>query len=103
MLFTMLGALVTFFGRVERRSLRRGATTSRSRWTPSVLGRPRLLRATATTVGYAASVLGLLGVTAAGPAEHGPLGLPTAALATFLAGAALLHAAGAARPPGRHA
>jgi fucose 4-O-acetylase-like acetyltransferase len=94
-LFTVLGVLVAVFGRVERRRLRRGAETSCSRWTSRALGRPRL-RATATTVGYAACVLGLLGVALAGPADHGPLGLPTTALAVFLAGAALLRAARAA-------
>ncbi|MBA4860916.1 acyltransferase [Streptomyces sp. PSKA54] len=91
-LFTVLGALVAVFGRFEKRGMRRGAVTSRNWWTPRALGRPGL-RATATTVGYAASVLGLLGVAVAGPADHGPLGLPTAALAIFLAGAALLRAA----------
>jgi peptidoglycan/LPS O-acetylase OafA/YrhL len=94
-LFTVLGVLVAVFGRVERRRLRRGAETSCSRWTPRALGRPRL-RATVTTVGYAACVLGLLGVALAGPADHGPLGLPIPALAVFLAGAALLRAARAA-------
>lgn len=87
-LLMVLGALVAVFGRIERR----GAVPSRSRWTPRALCRPRL-RATATTVGYAACVLGLLGVSDAGPADHGPLGLPTAAVAGFLAGAALLRAA----------
>ncbi|MGW0498021.1 acyltransferase family protein [Streptomyces sp. NPDC003007] len=95
-LFFVLGVLVAFFGRIERRGLRRGAPTSRSRWTPRVLGRPRP-RATATTVGYAACVLGLLGVADAGPADHGPFGLPTAALVSFLAGTAVLHAARGAR------
>ncbi|MBC9728264.1 acyltransferase [Streptomyces sp. TRM68367] len=94
-LFAVLAALVAVFGRVEGRGLRRGAVASHGRWTPRALGRPRL-RATATTVGYAACVLGLLGVALAGPADHGPLGLPTAALAIFLAGAALLRAARAA-------
>ncbi|GEC05359.1 hypothetical protein SSP24_30140 [Streptomyces spinoverrucosus] len=94
-LFAVLGALVALFGRVERRGLRRGAGSSRSRWAPRALGRPRP-RATATAVGYAACVLGLLGVADAGPADHGPLGLPTAALAVFLTGAALLRAARAA-------
>ncbi|MBX9394209.1 acyltransferase [Streptomyces sp. TRM72054] len=95
-LFAVLGALVALFGRIERRGLRRGDLTSRSRWTPRALGRPGL-RATATTAGYAACVLGLLGVADAGPADHGPFGLPTAALAGFLAGAALLRGARGAR------
>ncbi|PWI05955.1 acyltransferase [Streptomyces sp. NWU339] len=97
-LFSVLGALVAVFGRIERRGLRRGAVTSRSWWTPGALGRPRP-RATAATVGYAACVLGLLGVADAGPADHGPFGLPTAALAGFLAGAALLRTARAAADP----
>lgn len=91
----MLGLLVAVFGRGERRRLRRGAETSCSRRTPRALGRPRL-RATATTVGYAACVLGLLGVAVAGPADHGPRGLPTTAPAVFLLRAALLRAARAA-------
>ncbi|MBD0421790.1 acyltransferase family protein [Streptomyces sp. TRM S81-3] len=98
-LSVVLGAFVAVFGRIERRGPRRGAAASRSRWTPRALGRPRL-RATVTTLGYAAAVLGLLGVAVAGPADHGPLGLPAAALAVFLAGAALLRAARAA-PTGR--
>ncbi|MFF0109573.1 acyltransferase family protein [Streptomyces hirsutus] len=97
-LFPVLGALVAVFGRLERRGLRRGAATSRSWWTPRALGRPRS-RATATTVGYAACVLGLLGMADAGPADHGPFGLPTAALAGFLVGAALLRAARAPADP----
>jgi hypothetical protein len=95
-LFTVLGALVAVFGRVETRGLRRGAATSHSRWTPTALGRP-WLRAIATIFGYAACVLGLLGVTVAGPADRGPLGLPTVALAVFLAGAGLLRAGRTAR------
>jgi peptidoglycan/LPS O-acetylase OafA/YrhL len=94
-LFLVLGALVAVFGRIERRGMRRGrrgAVTTRRWWTPKALGRPRP-RATATTAGYAACVLGLLGMANASSADHGPFGLPTAALASFLAGAALLHAA----------
>jgi hypothetical protein len=98
MLFTVLGALVAVFGRVERRGLRRGAVISRGWWMLRALGRSRL-RASVTTVGYAACVLGLLGVAVAGPSPRGPLGLPTAALASFLAGAALLRAARAAAAP----
>jgi hypothetical protein len=90
-LFTVLGASVALFGRVERRGLRRGTVPAR-RWMPSALVRPGL-RAVATTVGYAACVLGLLGVAVAGPAEHGPLGLPITALALFLAGSAFLRVA----------
>lgn len=95
-LFLVLGVLVAVFGRIERRVLRRGdVTRHRHRYryrTPRALGRPRL-RAAATAVGYAACLLGLLGVTDAGPVDHGPFGLPTAALASFLGGAALLRAA----------
>jgi hypothetical protein len=94
-LFIALGILVAVFGRVETRGLRRGAGASRSWWTPGALLRP-WPRAVATIVGYAACVLGLLGSAAAGPADRGPLGLPTVALAVFLAGAALLRAARAA-------
>ncbi|WP_338895340.1 hypothetical protein WBG99_06160 [Streptomyces sp. TG1A-60] len=98
MLFLVLGVLVAVFGRIERRGLRRDAAMPRRWWMPRALGRPRP-RAAATTVGYAACVLGLLGVADAGPADHGPFGLPTAALAGFLAGAALLRAARAAADP----
>ncbi|MBV7697533.1 hypothetical protein [Streptomyces sp. TRM70350] len=94
-LLIALGALVAVFGRVERRGMRRGEVASRPWWTPRALGRSRP-RATATTAGYAACVLGLLGVAVAGPADRGPFGLPTTALACFLAGAALLRAARAA-------
>ncbi|MEV6958693.1 acyltransferase family protein [Streptomyces sp. NPDC051207] len=97
-LLVVLGALVAVFGRIERRGVRRGEVTSRSWWTPTTLSRLRL-RATATTVGYVACALGLLGMAHAGPANHGPFGLPTAALASFLAGAALLRAARAAGAP----
>jgi peptidoglycan/LPS O-acetylase OafA/YrhL len=97
-LFVVLGALVAVFGRIERRGSPRGRSGAATRgwWAPTALGRPRS-RATATTVGYAACVLGLLGAAHTGAAEQGPLGLPAAALASFLAGAALLHAARAAR------
>ncbi|ELS58008.1 acyltransferase family protein [Streptomyces viridochromogenes] len=88
LLFSVLGALLAVFGRIERR----GDGTSRCWWTPRALGRSRP-RATAAAVGYATCVLGLLGVADAPPADHGPFGLPTAALVSFLAGAALLHAA----------
>ncbi|MCC9711741.1 hypothetical protein E4N62_44955 [Streptomyces sp. MNU76] len=64
-------------------------------WTPRALGRPR----PRATVGYAACVLGLLVVADAGPAHHDPFGLPTAALACFLADTTLLHAARAAADP----
>ncbi|WP_212910016.1 acyltransferase [Streptomyces sp. TS71-3] len=91
---TVLVALLAVFGRIETRGLRR-ARAPRAWWTPAVLGRPRP-RAAATVAGYAACVLGLLGVAVAHPTHRGPLGLPAAALATFLAGAALLRAARAA-------
>lgn len=95
MLFLVLGALVMVFGRVETRGLRRGDRASPAWWTPRVLGRYRP-RVVAAVVGYAACVCGLLGVAVAGPADRGPLDVPTGALAVFLAGAALLRAARAA-------
>ncbi|MGW0811724.1 acyltransferase family protein [Streptomyces viridiviolaceus] len=103
-LFAVLGVFLAVFGRVERRGPRGGdrwldPVASLSRWMPRALGRPRS-RATVTAVGYAATVLGLLGVAFAGPADHGLLGLPAGALAVFLAGAALLRTARAARPRG---
>lgn len=95
-LFTVLAVLVATFGRTETRIMHHRASTSPHRWTPTALGRPRL-NAGATCVGYAACVLGLFGVATAGQADHGPLGLPPAALAGFLVGAALLHTARAAK------
>ena len=87
LLLLVLAALVAVVGRIEQR----GAVSSRSPWTPRALGRPGP-RALATSVGYAACVLGLLGL-AAGPVERGTLGLPAPALAVFLFGAAVLRAA----------
>ncbi|MGP4052124.1 acyltransferase family protein [Streptomyces sp. 2A115] len=87
LLLLALAALVAVVGRIEQR----GAVSSHSPWTPRALGRPGP-RARATSVGYAACVLGLLGL-AAGPVERGALGLPAAALAVFLFGAAVLRAA----------
>jgi hypothetical protein len=45
---------------------------------------------TATLLGYAATVAGLLGVAVRASA-HGPLGLPTEGLVIYLIGAAVLH------------
>ncbi|KOV52033.1 acyltransferase [Streptomyces sp. AS58] len=94
-LVIVLGALVAVFGPIERRGLRHGDVAFHRRRAPRALSRPRP-RTTATILGYGACVLGLLGVADADPADHGPFGLPTAALAGYLAGAALLRAAGAA-------
>ncbi|MEO3752061.1 acyltransferase [Streptomyces sp. B6B3] len=92
-LVVVLGALVAVFGRIERRGGPRGrrAPVVAYGW-----------RAAATTVGFAACVLGLLGVATEGSADPDPFGLPTAALAGFLAGAALLHAARTAVTAGDH-
>jgi hypothetical protein len=46
-----------------------------------------------TTVGLLAVLAGLAGIAVAGPGSHGPLGLPTAAVLAYLAGAALLRLA----------
>ncbi|WP_189929081.1 acyltransferase family protein [Streptomyces sulfonofaciens] len=94
-LFAVLGALVAVFGRVETHGLRRASPAARGWWTPHALDRPRT-RTGAAVVGYAACVAGLLDVAVTGPADRGPLGVPAAALAVFLAGAALLRAARAA-------
>jgi peptidoglycan/LPS O-acetylase OafA/YrhL len=92
--FLVLAVLVAVFGRIETRGLRH-TMARRSWWTPRVLGRTRP-RLVAVGVGYAACVLGLLGVAVTGPADRGPLGVPTMALALFLVGAALLRAGRAA-------
>ncbi|MEU0517503.1 acyltransferase [Streptosporangium sp. NPDC006007] len=72
----ILGLLVAVFGPVERRTGPRPRPGSGAR----VL----------TAVGVTGVLAGLLGIALAGPGHHGPAGLPTAALAAYFAGAALL-------------
>lgn len=52
-----------------------------------------------TVTGYAAAVGGLLWIAVSGPADHGPVGLPTGGLALYLLGALLLLTPGRLRRP----
>lgn len=72
----ILGLLVAVFGPVERRTGPRPRPGSGAR----VL----------TAIGVTGVLAGLLGITSAGPGHHGPAGFPTAALAAYFAGAAVL-------------
>lgn len=91
LLSVVLAALVVIFGRFERRG------------SPPVVSRPEWLRATVagvrchprvlvglTLAGCGGVLLGLLMIAVSVPADHGPLGLPTAAVLTFLTGAVIL-------------
>lgn len=72
----ILAALVAVFGPVERRPGGR----------PDPRGAPVL----PALAGMAAVLGGLLTAAVAGPGDHGPAGMPTAALIAYFAGAALL-------------
>lgn len=99
-----LAGLVAVFGRIERRASPAAPTAL-----PPLTGRaarraadPRHGPGAALVyAGYTAALAGLWWQAAAGPGDHGPLGLPTAAVAVYLAGAGALRlarAAAAARP-----
>ena len=94
LLTLVLAGLVALFGRFETRSNVR--PTVPARWLPvavtDMLARP-WPRAALTFAGMIVVLLGLLGIAVAGPADHGPFGLPTGAVLTFLAGAAVLRLA----------
>nr|MDT0659691.1 acyltransferase [Micromonospora sp. DSM 115978] len=110
LLTVVLAGLVAIFGRFEWRSTRRSAAGRRSHH-PDQLGRAagplgsaagRLTRGAVvgplTVVGYTALILGLI-VNSATPRDRPePLGLPLAALAAYLIGAALLRTLRAGRP-----
>lgn len=91
LLSLVLAGLVLVFGRVEIRGAVRAA--ERSRYLPAaateMLSRTSV-RGGLTAAGLLVVVLGLLGIATAGPAHHGPFGLPTGALLAVLAGAAVL-------------
>jgi hypothetical protein len=82
----ILVVLVAVFGRIELRSDLR----SYPKATPRDAGHRSWARAlpVLTVAGVAAVLGGLLGVTVAGPGDHGPTGLPTAALLGYLLGTA---------------
>ncbi|WP_405146452.1 acyltransferase [Sphaerisporangium sp. NBC_01403] len=79
-LAVILAVLVAVFGRAERRTEPPAAS-------PGARGP---VAAVLTALGAAAVIAALLGIALAGPAYHGWTGLPPAALAVYLAGAALL-------------
>jgi hypothetical protein len=84
----ILVVLVAMFGRIE---LRRDGQPH-----PEALGRAAGQRSPAhalrvlAVAGVAAVLAGLLGITTAGPGDHGPTGLPTTALLVYLLGTAEL-------------
>jgi fucose 4-O-acetylase-like acetyltransferase len=84
----VLLVLVAVFGRIERRS---GPRPHR-RATEHDGARPVAARGLKVLTGTGIAVLlaALLGVTLAGPGDHGPAGLPTTALLGYLLGAAAL-------------
>lgn len=86
----VLAGLVAAFGAIERTvpASRKGAKAGG--------GAGRVL----VLAGVVSVLAGMLGVAAAGAGEHGPLGLPTWALAAYAVGAALLVAARHASPAG---
>jgi hypothetical protein len=89
MLVVVLAGLVAVFGPIETRGTHRPGT--RPRWLPSAaahaLTRPAP-RALLTVAGFTATVLGLVGNNMAPQTAGIPLGLPPAALISYLAGAA---------------
>jgi hypothetical protein len=104
MLTVVLAALVAAFGRIELRAARRAER--RPGWLPAAVAHtlarpgPRLLL---IVLGFGATAAGLFGNSVAPKEGAGyPLGLPTGALAAYVAGAALLRLLRAvpATPPG---
>ena len=87
--------LVAIFGRIELRSGRR----THQETTEHDGARPAAVRALTvlTGTGMAVVLAGLLGVTLAGPGDHGPAGRPITALLAYLFGAAALRQARRAR------
>lgn len=84
-LAVVLAAFVALFAPVERRA------SAASRSLPRPGGGARRL---ATAAGYAGAVLGLLAIAAAGPGYHGPFGLSSGGVLTWLAGATVLRLIG---------
>jgi hypothetical protein len=84
----VLVVLVAMFGRIELRSGRRPHPEARRRASEQRSGAHALR--VLTVAGVAAVLAGLLGITTAGPGDHGPTGLPTTALLAYLLGTAEL-------------
>jgi fucose 4-O-acetylase-like acetyltransferase len=82
----ILGVLVMVFGPIERRAGSRTEPGDASGAAPGARGG-------LTLVGMAGVLGGLLGIAAAGPGDHGPAVMPTAALIAYFAGAAALRLA----------
>jgi len=89
MLAVALGLLVAVFGPIEARGRRRPMHDRLPTTATAMAGRGRL-RDALTVAGFAAVVLGLVGIAVAGEAVHRPFGLPTGAVAAYLVGAAVL-------------
>ena len=91
MLTVLLAGLVAIFGPIEARSGRRRQT--RPAWLPAglcaVLRRPAL-QGPLVVAGFGAAAFGLLDNSLATKTGHTPLGLPTTALVSYLAGAGVL-------------
>jgi fucose 4-O-acetylase-like acetyltransferase len=85
-LLLVLAVLVAVFGRVERRGRRPGSAPARG----GIRRGGKAVRLVLTYAGLTAVLAGLLGITTAGRADHGPLGLPSWALLAYLLGTAAL-------------
>ncbi|GAB2984974.1 acyltransferase family protein [Streptomyces pseudoechinosporeus] len=85
-LLLLLTVLVAIFGRAERRSRRpdHDAAHRDVRWGG------KAVRLVLTYAALATVLVGLLVITTAGRADHGPLGLPSGALLAYLLGTAVL-------------
>ncbi|MFD7406366.1 acyltransferase family protein [Streptomyces sp. NPDC059866] len=85
-LLLMLTVLVAVFGRAERRGRRPdGDAVHRD-----IHQGGKLARLVLTYAGLAMVLVGLFGITTAGRADHGPLGLPGEALLAYLLGTVIL-------------
>jgi hypothetical protein len=93
--------LVVVFGRIELRS----GPRPHSQGTARDAGKRSWARVlpVLTVVGVAPVLGGLLGVTVAGPGDHGPAGLPTVALLGYLLGTAELQLVRRCAAARRHA
>lgn len=86
----VLLVLVAIFGRIELRSGRRHReATEHEGASPVAASMLKVL----TSTGMAILLAGLLGITLAGPGDHGPAGRPTIAILGYLLGAAALRQA----------
>jgi peptidoglycan/LPS O-acetylase OafA/YrhL len=99
LLTVVLIGLVALFGPIEARS-RRIRRRRSPEWLSRIVTRP-MLRAVATVAAYAAVIAGLVSNTVASRTGAHLVGLPTAGLASYLAGAAILHRLRSLPAPGR--